>query len=180
MQNKWPELSYEKGKETFETVHMWTQIVGKIKLALLPWVNHSWHVTLQPSAIGFTTGLIPYKDFNFQIEFDFIEHNLNISTSKGEAKNFSLQSISVKDFYFKIFFQLEELNIDVKINPIPSEISDPIPFENDTAHHTYNAKQIVAFHEALLKIVDVFLNFRSTFKGKCSPIHFANIIKPYK
>lgn len=172
MQHQWPILSYEKGKETFDTVHMWTQIVGKIKLAVLPWVNHSWHVTLQPTSKGFSTGLMPYKGYNFQVDFDFTDHYLKISTTKGEQKEFSLQSISVANFYDTIFRLLEELNIDIKINPVPVEIQNPIPFKKDTVHHTYDIEQIKAFHSALLKIVDVFITFRSQFKGKCSPIHF--------
>lgn len=172
MQQQWPILSYEKGKKTFDTLHMWTQIVGKIKLAILPWVNHSWHVALQPSSQGFSTGLMPYEDYNFQIDFDFTDHHLKVATTKGQERKFSLQSISVSEFYFKIFLVLEELNIHIKIKPVPVEIKDPIPFEKDTIHCTYDLEQITAFHVALLKIRDVFLNFRSKFKGKCSPIHF--------
>jgi hypothetical protein len=172
MHQQWPILSYEKGKETFDTLHMWTQIVGKIKLAILPWINHSWHVTLQPSSQGFSTGLMPYEDYNFQIDFDFTDHHLKVATTKGEQRKFSLQSISVSDFYFKIFQVLEELNIHIKIKPVPVEIQDPIPFEKDNVHHTYDTEQITAFHAGILKIRDVFLIFRSEFKGKCSPIHF--------
>ena len=172
MQQPWPVISYEKGKETFDTVHMWTQIVGKIKLAILPWVNHSWHVTLQPSSQGLSTGLMPYEDYNFQIDFDFTDHHLKVATTKGEQRKFSLQSISVSEFYFKIFQVLEELNIHIKIKPVPVEIQDPVPFEKDTIHCTYDIEHITAFHTALLKITDVFLDFRSKFKGKCSPIHF--------
>jgi hypothetical protein len=172
MQQQWPVISYEKGKETFDAVHMWTQIVGKIKLAILPWVNHSWHVTLQPSSQGLSTGLMPYEDYNFQIDFDFTDHHLKVATTKGEQRKFSLQSISVSEFYFKIFQVLEELNIHIKIKPVPVEIQDPVPFEKDTIHCTYDIEHITAFHTALLKITDVFLDFRSKFKGKCSPIHF--------
>lgn len=172
MQQQWPILSYEKGKKTFDTLHMWTQIVGKIKLAILPWVNHSWHVALQLSSQGLSTGLMPYEDFNFQVDFDFTDHHLKVCTTKGEQRKFSLQSISVSDFYFKIFRLLEELNIYIKIKPVPVEIQDPIPFEKDTIHCTYDIEHVTAFHTALLRIRDVFLNFRSRFKGKCSPIHF--------
>lgn len=167
----WPILSYEKGKDTFETVHMWTQIVGKIKLALLPWVNHSWHVTLIPTSKGLSTGLLPYKDYNLQVDFDFVDHVLNIDTTKGEKKSFSLQALSVKEFYFKIFDALNDLEIEVFIKPVPVEVMNPIPFPEDS-RSTYDLEQITAFHKALLKMMDVFVNFRSTFKGKCSPIHF--------
>ena len=172
MQKQWPILSYEKEKETFDTLHMWTQIVGKIKLAILPWVNHSWHVTLQLSSKGFTTGLMPYEGYHFQIDFDFTDHHLKVSTTKGEQKMFSLRSVSVADFYAKLFGVLEELNIHITINPVPVEIQNPVPFKKDTIHNKYDVEQINALHSALLKIADVFITFRSQFRGKCSPIHF--------
>ncbi len=172
MQKQWPVLSYEKGKDTYETLHMWTQIVGKIKLATLPWVNHSWHVTLHITPYGLTTQIMPYKNQNFQIDFDFIEHILKITTSKGELRIFDLQGISVADFYKKIFALLNELDLDIKIKPVPSEVANGIPFEEDTMHASYDEEQVKAFHKALLLIQDIFMKFRSEFKGKCSPIHF--------
>ncbi|HEV2832800.1 MAG TPA: DUF5996 family protein [Hanamia sp.] len=172
MQQQWPVLSYEKGKDTYDTLHLWTQIVGKIKLAILPWVNHSWHVTLHITTYGLTTQTIPYQDKSFQIDFDFMEHLLKITTSKGELRKLNLHGISVADFYKKIFELLNELEINVKIKPIPSEIANPIPFEKDTTHAGYDAEQAAAFHKALLNIQDVFMKFRGEFKGKCSPIHF--------
>jgi hypothetical protein len=172
MQQQWPVLSYEKGKDTFETLHMWTQIVGKIKLATLPWVNHSWHVTLHIVPTGFTTQTMPYKDQNFQIDFDFIHHHLKIETSKGDLRKFDLHGISVADFYKKIFALLDELEIDLKIKPVPVEIENPIPFEKDTVHKTYDEETVIAFHKSLLLIQNVFMKFRGEFKGKCSPIHF--------
>ncbi|MGN6196361.1 MAG: DUF5996 family protein [Ginsengibacter sp.] len=172
MQQQWPVLSYQKGKDTFETLHMWTQIVGKIKLAMLPWINHSWHITLHIVPSGLTTQIMPYKDQNFQIDFDFIDHYLKITTSKGELKKFDLHGISVADFYHKIFELLKELKIDLIIRPVPVELENPIPFEKDNVHKTYDDEQVIAFHKALLSIQNVFMNFRSEFKGKCSPIHF--------
>ena len=172
MQQKWPVLSYEKGKATFDTLHMWSQIVGKIKLATLPWVNHSWHITLHITPAGLTTEMMPYKDQNFQIDFDFIQHKLKISTSKGAVREFELNGISVAGFYEKIFALLNELNIDLQIKPVPVEIANPIPFEKDTVHATYNEEDVRAFHTALLLIKNVFLQFRGEFKGKASPIHF--------
>jgi hypothetical protein len=141
-------------------------------LATLPWVNHSWHITLHITPTGFTTHNMPYKNKNFQVDFDFIEHQLKIKTDKNEFKNFNLHGISVADFYNKIFEKLNELEIDVKIKPVPVELENPIPFNEDTVHATYDYEQVTAFHIALLKIQDVFLKFRSGFKGKCSPIHF--------
>ena len=172
MQQQWPVLSYEKGKDTFETLHMWTQIIGKIKLATLPWINHSWHITLHIVPYGLTTQTMPYKDQNFQIDFDFIDHHLKIITSKGELRKFDLHGISVADFYDNIFMLLKELNIDLIIRPVPVELENPIPFKKDTVHKTYDEEQVVAFHKALLCIQNVFMTFRSKFKGKSSPIHF--------
>jgi hypothetical protein len=172
MEQKWPALSYEKGKETFDTLHMFTQIVGKIKLATLPWVNHSWHITLHITPTGLTTHNMPYKNKNFQIDFDFIEHQLKITTDKNEFRSFDLHGISVAGFYQKIFEKLDELGIDIKIKPVPVELPNPIPFKEDTVHSTYEDKHVTAFHIALLRIQDVFMEFRSSFKGKCSPIHF--------
>ena len=172
MQQQWPVLSYEKGKDTYDTLHMWTQIVGKIKLATLPWVNHSWHVTLYITPKGLTTHNMPYKNENFQVDFNFIEHQLRITTDKGEIRKFNLYGISVTDFYKKIFEALDDLGIEVKIKPVPVELANPIPFKEDTVHATYDKEQVTAFHNALLKIQDVFMKFRSGFKGKCSPVHF--------
>jgi len=172
MQQQWPVLSYEKGKDTFETIHMWTQIVGKIKLATVPWINHSWHITLHVVPTGLTTQIMPYKDLHFQIDFDFIDHQLKITTSDGGLRKFDLRGISVADFYDKIFALLKELNIDLIIRPVPVELENPIPFKNDTLHKTYDEEQVKAFHNALLCIQNVFGIFRGKFKGKCSPIHF--------
>lgn len=172
MDTKWPVLSYKEGKATYDTLHMFTQIVGKIKLATLPWVNHSWHVTLHITPTGLTTHNMPYKNENFQIDFDFIGHQLKIKTDKNEFRSFDLRGISVADFYQKIFEKLDELGIEIKIKPVPVELANPIPFKEDTVHATYEDGQVTAFHIALLRIQEVFMEFRSGFKGKCSPIHF--------
>jgi hypothetical protein len=172
MQSTWPVLSYEKGKDTYDTLQMWTQIVGKIKLATLPWVNHSWHITLHITSRGLTTQPMPYENQNFQIDFDFIDHKLKIITSNGELRSFDLHGISVAVFYEKIFASLDELNIHVNIKPVPVELANPIPFKEDTVHATYDETQVKAFNEALRRIQDVFMIFRGEFKGKCSPIHF--------
>jgi len=172
MKKLWPVLSYEKGKATYDTLHMFTQIVGKIKLATLPWLNHSWSITLHITPTGLTTQNMPYQDQNFQIDFDFINHQLKISTNLNTSRHFDLYGISVADFYKKIFETMSDLNIHLKIRPIPAEIDNPIPFEEDTIHATYDKEQVIAFHEALLNIQDVFMQFRSIFKGKSSPIHF--------
>jgi hypothetical protein len=172
MNNQWPELSYEKGKDTFDTLHMWTQIVGKIKLAVNSWLNHSWHITLHISPTGLSTLDMPYENKHFQIDFDFIDHKLKVVTSGGEYRDFDLHNISVAEFYLKIFNVLADLQIDVKINPVPVEIVDPIPFENDTVHASYDETHAKALHKALLRMKNVFTQFQCDYKGKCSPVHF--------
>jgi hypothetical protein len=172
MSTQWPVLSYEKGKATFDTLHMWTQIAGKIKLAVMPWVNHSWHLTLHITSEGLSTQPIPFKDRNFQIDFDFIQHQLKIKTGGGDERHFDLHGHSVATFYKKIFEQLRELDIDINIKPEPVEVENPIPFEQDTIHASYDEEQVKAFHKALLLVQSVFTSFRSRFKGKASPIHF--------
>ncbi|WP_316820369.1 DUF5996 family protein [Pedobacter gandavensis] len=172
MEHKWPILSYEKGKSTFETLQLWSQIVGKIKLAVMPWVNHSWHITLSITTTGLSTQSMRYHDHDFQIDFDFVAHILKITTSNGAVRQFDLHGLSVADFYAKIFKSLNELEINILIKPTPVELVDPIPFELDTIHASYQEEEVLAFHRALLKIQSVFMKFRAEFKGKCSPIHF--------
>ena len=172
MNNQWPILSYEKGKDTYATLHMWTQIVGKIKLGVAPWINHSWHITLHTTPTGLSTLEMPYKGRTFQIDFDFINHKLKIITSDGELRDFDLSGHSVADFYRKIFALLGELNIDLKIYSTPVEMENPIPFEKDTVNATYDKSQAAALHQALLKMHNVLTQMRCDFKGKCSPVHF--------
>ena len=172
MKKTWPILSYELGKKTYDTLQLFTQVVGKIKLATLPWTNHSWSITLHINTVGFTTQTMPYEDKDFEIIFDFIHHQLKIITSDGGYKDFSLEGISVADFYKRIFVELGELGIYLNIMTIPSEIVDPIPFEQDEQHRNYDRTQAQSFHLALLRIQDVFMQHRSNFKGKSSPIHF--------
>lgn len=169
---KWPRLSFEEGKETYETVHLWTQILGKIKLESLPWVNHSWHVALQVTPTGLTTGDLPSAKKNFKIDLDFIDHRVSIFTSRKEEKTFSLLNISVAEFYKKLIADLKHLEIGIKIHKIPNEISDPVAFDLDDIHATYSTKVAVAFQYALLKVNKVFTEFRAEFIGKASPVHF--------
>lgn len=172
MKKEWPVLSYEKGKPTYETLQLFTQVVGKIKLSKMPWANHSWNITLHISPGGITTQNMPCKDKNFQIDFDLIVHELKISTSLGEEVKFSLKNLSVAGFYAKIVESLKELQIELHINTKPSEIANPIPFEQDETHKTYDEVQASAFHLALLRVNDVFTIFRSRFEGKSSPVQF--------
>lgn len=171
-QEKWPRLSYEEGKETYETIHLWTQIMGKIKMRSLPWINHSWHVTLQITPTGLTTGDLPSEKKDFQINLDFLEHQLTISTSQNETRTISLLDLSVAKFYEKLMNELKKLDISVIINKKPNEFIDPIAFDEDDSHSTYVPKVAEAFQRALLKTNKVLTVFRSTFIGKCSPVHF--------
>lgn len=169
---KWPELSYEKAKKTYETIHLWTQIAGKIKLTKLPWINHSWHVTLFVTPFGLTTGDISGSDKHFQINFDFLRHRLQIITSKKEEQVFDLKSLSVASCYNHTLITLKKFGIDCQINPIPNEIENPTPFHLDKVRTTYNPQHAADLHQALLKVNEVFTQFRAAFIGKCSPVHF--------
>ncbi len=171
-QEKWPRLSFEEGKETYETIHLWTQILGKIKLRSLPWINHSWHVTLQVTPTGLTTGDLPSDKKDFQIDLNFFEHQLTISTSQNENRTISLLDLSVAQFFAKLMNELKKLDIVININKIPNEMIDPIAFDEDHSHSTYVPKVAEAFQRALLKMNRVFTEFRSAFIGKCSPVHF--------
>jgi hypothetical protein len=168
----WPELKYERLRDTIATVHLWTQIIGKIRLRQMPWLNHSWHVTLYVSPRGLTTGSMPYARGMFQIDFDFVGHQLIILSSEGLAERAGLYPRSVADFYKEVFVMLRRMEIDVSIYAKPNELDPAIPFEDDEAHKSYDAQEIRLFWQALVRIDLVFLRFRSEFIGKVSPIHF--------
>ena len=170
--NPWPSLPFEAWKDTCATLHMWTQIVGKIRLVQTPWVNHSWHVPLYVTVRGLTTSPIRYDSRVFQIDFDFIAHRLLIQTGDGAAKSIALQPRSVADFHHDLFARLAELDIFVKINTTPNELADGVPFERDQLHHSYDADYANRFWRALLQADRVMKEFRARFKGKCSPVHF--------
>lgn len=171
-QEIWPELSFETGNDTYQTIHLWTQIAGKIKLAKMPWINHSWHVTLFVSPFGLSTGDIPDLKKHFQINFDFLKHQLQIVTSDKEERVFPLSEMSVASCYRNILTALKELDILLKINPLPCEIENAIPFHQDEDHSTYIPQVAENFHKALLNVQRVFTEFRAKFTGKCSPVHF--------
>jgi hypothetical protein len=169
--NKWPILSYGTLKGTIANVHMWTQIIGKIRLTNTPWINHSWHVTLYVSATGLTTGSIPYSDGVFQIDLDFITHQLHIISSTGKNHSFKLGATTVADFYNQLFDQLKVAGIDVEIYAVPNEIDPAIPFQENHQPTVYDADAIHNYWQALVKINNVFTEFRAGFSGKCSPVH---------
>jgi hypothetical protein len=168
----WPELPFEKWKDTCATVHMWTQIVGKIRLVQTPWTNHSWHVTLYLTACGLTTSPIPHGSSIFEIRFDFIDHELRILKNDGATRVIKLEPQSVAKFYHKVMTALNELKLPVKIDMLPNEIPDPIRFDEDEAHRSYDAEYANRFWHVLAQSDRVFKDFRSRFCGKCSPVHF--------
>lgn len=168
----WPHLPLEAWQDTYTTLHMWTQIVGKIRLVQTPWINHSWHVALYLTAWGLTTGPIPFGYRIFQMDFDFIEHQLRITTSEGHTKTIELRPRSVADFYRAVMAALAALDITVKINTLPNEVPDPMPFEQDDTHQAYDAEYANRCWRVLLQCDRVFREFRSHFCGKVSPVHF--------
>jgi hypothetical protein len=170
--NEWPELVWEEWKDTFATLHMWSQIVGKIRLEQTPLVNHWWNVPLYVSARGLTTSAMPYKDRVFEIEFDFIDHKLRIDCSDGATKSLALRPQTVADFYRDVMQALRDLDIEIKIWPTPVEIPNPIRFDEDTVHSSYDADYANRFWRALVRIDEVFKEFRGRFIGKVSPVHF--------
>lgn len=172
MSNPWPSLELDVWQETYTTLHMWTQIVGKIRLVQTPWINHSWHVPLYLTARGLTTSPIPYGSRIFQIDFDFIDHHLRIATSEGQRQVIELRPRSVANFYQAVMETLAALDIAISIHTTPNEITDPIPFEQDEAHNAYNADYANRCWRVLLQSDRVFREFRSHFCGKVSPVHF--------
>lgn len=168
----WPLLSLESWKDTCATLHMWTQIVGKVRLALTPLINHWWNVPLYVTARGLTTSRIPYGGTSFELWFDFIDHKLVLETSDGTVKTLELAPRSVADFYRQFMAMLQLAGIEVTIWTMPVEISDPIPFDQDTVHKSYDAKSVEKFWRILLSTDAVFNQFRSRFIGKSSPVHF--------
>ncbi|MDB5601038.1 MAG: hypothetical protein JWN71_3082 [Xanthobacteraceae bacterium] len=168
----WPELPYAAWKDTCATLQLWTQIVGKVRLALTPWLNHSWHVALHVTARGLATPPITHGGRAFQIEFDFIDHVLWVRASDGHVRQVVLKPMSVAEFYGDVKHVLSELGIDVRINEMPNEIADAIPFPADRTHASYDRDYAARFWRILLSTQDVMAHFRTAFLGKVSPVHF--------
>ena len=145
----WPALPFSEWKDTHATLHLWTQIVGKIRLAHAPWVNHSWHVALYLTARGLTTSVIPYGARAFQIDFDFIDHALWIRTSDGPVRKLLLAPMPVAQFYADLLALLAELGLDVHIDPMPNEIAEAIPFDRDRVHASYDPDSATRFWRVL-------------------------------
>jgi hypothetical protein len=170
--DRWPELPYEAWKETLATLHMWTQIVGKVRLVQTPWINHSWHTTLYVTPRGLTTSSIPYGERTFAIDFDFLLHELHISTCDDELRTVPLEPQATAVFYDRVMTALTELELEVKIHARPNEVEPAIPFADDRVHASYDGEAVRRFWRVLLQVDRVFTDFRSRFLGKSSPSHF--------
>jgi Family of unknown function (DUF5996) len=172
MNEPWPELRYEEWASTAQTLHMWMQIVGKIRMAKAPAVNHWWHVPLYVTSRGIGTSPIPHGGGTFEIDFDFVDHRLRITTTTGDHRELKLQPMTVADLYARLMSALSELGIDVEINTMPQEVADAIAFDKDTTHRSYDAAAAHRFWVALVHGCRVMTAFRSRFLGKVSPVHF--------
>jgi len=170
--DRWPELRYADWRDSCATLHLWTQIVGKIRLMQTPWLNHSWHAALYVTARGLTTSPIPYRERAFQIDFDFIDHVLWVRTSDGHFRQIMLAQKPVAEFYGELFAALAELGLDIRITTMPCEIADCIPFEQDRTHAAYDRDYANRFWRVLLATHRVLADFRTGFLGKASPVHF--------
>jgi hypothetical protein len=168
----WPALPYPAWRETCATLQLWTQIVGKIRLAQTPWLNHSWHVALYVSARGLTTTAIPHGAGAFEIEFDFLDHALRIATSDGAPRALPLRAQTVADFHARLMAALAELGIRVRIDEKPNEVRDAIRFSEDRIHAAYDPDYAQRFWRVLLQADRVLKQFRTGFLGKSSPVHF--------
>jgi hypothetical protein len=168
----WPEIPYEEWRDTAATLQLWTQIVGKIRLALTPWINHGWQVPLYVTARGLATSPIPAGGGILEIEFDFVAHRLAARTGDGGDAGFPLEPQTVADFYRRVMALLDGLGLRVAINEMPNEVADPIPFSRDVGHRSYDAAAVRRFWQALIQADRVFRLFRTGFLGKVSPVHF--------
>ncbi|WP_460612251.1 DUF5996 family protein [Hymenobacter seoulensis] len=170
--SSWPALPVAEWADTLATLHLWTQIVGKVRLACTPLVNHWWNVPLYVTARGLTTSAMPYEERAFQIDFDFLDHQLLIKCSDGAERQLALEPRSVADFYREVMRLLVELDIKMTIWPVPVELEHPIPFLEDTQHASYDAAAAHRFWRVLTLVAPVMEEFRGQFMGKCSPVHF--------
>jgi hypothetical protein len=168
----WPTLPYAAWKDTRDTLHLWTQLAGKIRLSLTPWLNHSWHVALYVTARGLSTGPIAVGGRTLELEFDFIDHVLWLRTSDGHFRQLMLKPVSVAKFYADTMVALDELGLAVRISEMPNEIPGAVRFSEDRAHASYDRDAVARFHRVLLSANAVFSHFRTGFLGKGSPVHF--------
>jgi hypothetical protein len=170
--NRWPRLDYSAWADTCATLHLWTQVAGKIRLALTPLVNHWWNVPLYVTARGLTTSPMPWRGGALQIDFDFIDHALLLRLSDGRSERVALAPRPVADFHAEVMRRLADLGVAVRIWSMPVEIADAIPFERDHAPRSYDADAVRLFLAQLQQAQRVLETFRARFVGKCSPVHF--------
>src|SRR6266567_4260173 len=168
----WPDLPLEAWKDTYATLHMWTQIVGKTCLALAPPQNHWWHIAFRVTARGLATGTMPYGSRTLDAEFDFIEHELVLRTGEGAVQKIALRPRSVAEFYRAYLAALKKLDVHVKLWPVPVEVEHPIRFPDDETHASYDPEYANRHWRILVQADDVLRRFRAPFLGKCSPVHF--------
>ena len=168
----WPALPLDAWRETKDTLHLWTQIVGKIRLALAPMVNHWWQVPLYVNARGLTTSAMPYGGGAVEVRFDFLDDMLHVETSAGATRDLALEPRSVADFYHATMDALRALGVDIRIRPRPVELTDVIAFDRDEVHGAYDAEAARRFWRVLVQVDRVLHAFRGRFIGKCSPVHF--------
>ena len=171
MTKTWPDIPFAAWKDTCATVHLWTQIVGKYRLARTPWVNHSWHATLYVSARGLTTGLVPAGEGAVQFDFDFIEHRLAGSVSDGRVQSFALEPMTVAEFHRRFLALTEALGVATEFHDAPNEVPEPVPFAQDMKHAAYDAEAVQRYWRALVQVDRVLKEFRTGFLGKVSPVH---------
>ena len=169
---RWPALPFSEWKETYATLHMWTQIVGKVRLALSPHINHWWGTAFYVTARGLTTSAIPYEEGIFEVDFDFIAHSLEITTSLGESRAFRLAPCTVADFYAEFIGALRSLGINASVWSMPVEVPRPVRFDLDKSHASYDSESAHRFWQVLASVQPVFQEFRARFIGKTSPVHF--------
>jgi hypothetical protein len=172
MPNRWPPLPFDAWQDTYATLHMWTQVVGKVCLALTPLQNHFWNITFRLSARGLVTPTLFHGDRRLTMLFDFVSHELRIQTSDGSIERVTLEPRSVAEFYRLVMASLHTLGFDVRIWPMPVEVPEPVRFDADTTHCAYDPLAASAFWQALVAMHPVFERFRSGFIGKSSPVHF--------
>lgn len=169
---EWPSLPLNAWKDTYATLHMWTQIVGKVRFTKSPWMNHSWQTTLYVTARGLSTSPIPHGTRTFEMEFDFVVHRLDIRSNDGRERTVPLEPQSVAAFYRQVMASLDDLDLHVDIRRKPNEIVDPIPFDRDEVHRSYDPEYAQRFWQLLVQADRVLKIFRGRFVGKCSPVHF--------
>ena len=168
----WPALPYEAWKDTYATLHMWTQVVGKVALAQAPPINHSWSIAMQVTPRGLSTRTLPHRDRTFSIQFDFIDHQLVIRASDDESRTLALRPQTVADFYREVMATLDAMGLPVKIWPMPVEVPSPIRFDLDTMHHSYDPAYANRCWRILSQAARVLADSQCKFVGKCSPVHF--------